>query len=144
MPRLSESISDLVRRSEANKVVGFIGGEGCGVDTEDLFDFMAVAIFNFTDYGSGWAEILNASGVHNNDDATNVSTATLDEISQLRRRSSHRSDVINQNMEGTRLDDPLELGPRCDALHRVWLHWVPAMLNRRRKDSLFYQTRVFQ
>ena len=43
MPCLSESISDLDSRAKADEVVGFVGGEGGGVDTEDLFDFMAVA-----------------------------------------------------------------------------------------------------
>jgi hypothetical protein len=43
LPCLSESISDLVSRAEANEVVGFVGGESGGLNAEDFFDFMVVA-----------------------------------------------------------------------------------------------------
>ena len=38
----SEAISDFVSGSETNKVVGFIGTEGGGLDAESLEEFMAV------------------------------------------------------------------------------------------------------
>ena len=67
MPCLSESISDLVRRAEANEVVGFVGGEGSGLDPKDLFDFMAVTGLDFANEGLGclgWAEGFETAGIY--------------------------------------------------------------------------------
>jgi hypothetical protein len=40
LPRLKESISDLVNRSESNEVVCFICVEGLGPDPKELSDFL--------------------------------------------------------------------------------------------------------
>ena len=45
LPCLNESISDLVSCSEPDQIAGFSGGEGCGVDSEDFCNFMAVPLF---------------------------------------------------------------------------------------------------
>ena len=42
-PRLSESISDLVRRTEPDEVVGLIGGEGGRLDAKEVFEVVAIA-----------------------------------------------------------------------------------------------------
>ena len=65
MPSLSESISDLVSSSEADEVVGFVCGEGFGLDAEDFFELMAEAIFDFTYYFTGRTEAFNAPCIDN-------------------------------------------------------------------------------
>jgi hypothetical protein len=53
LPSLSESISDLVSSSEADEVVGFVCGEGFGLDAEDFFEFMAEAVLDEAKRGGG-------------------------------------------------------------------------------------------
>ncbi len=37
---LSKSISDFVSRSETDEILGLVCGEGCGLDAEDVKDFI--------------------------------------------------------------------------------------------------------
>lgn len=41
-PSLSESISDLVSRSEADEIIRLVGGKGVGVDAEDLLNVVSM------------------------------------------------------------------------------------------------------
>jgi hypothetical protein len=45
-PRLSESISDLVSRSETNEVIGFVGSECMGAALENFFDLEFIAVLD--------------------------------------------------------------------------------------------------
>ena len=52
LPCLSESISDLVSCSEPDKIAGLVGGKGCGLDSENFCDFMAMPLFQSSnDFG---------------------------------------------------------------------------------------------
>ena len=44
---LSKSISDLVSRSETNKILGFVGCEGAGLDAEDVKNFILIPLLKF-------------------------------------------------------------------------------------------------
>lgn len=47
---LSKSISDLVSRSETNKILGFVGCEGAGLDAEDVKNFILMPFLKFFDH----------------------------------------------------------------------------------------------
>ena len=44
---LNKATSDFVSRSETNKILGFVSGEGAWFDTEDVINFMLIIFVVF-------------------------------------------------------------------------------------------------
>lgn len=119
MPCLSESISDLVKRAEADEIAGLVGSEGGGADAEDVLDFMAVAGFEFADEGLSWMELLKTPRVYEDEDPCDEATLNLDVTGEFRKGSSHGGHVINEDVEPSGGNESLELRTGGEAFHRV-------------------------
>jgi len=89
------------------------------MDSKDFFDFMTIAFGDFLDDCVRRTKILQAPGIHNHDDADNMSAMTLDEISQFRKRSPHGCHIIDQNMNCARGHQTFEIGTGGDAFHGI-------------------------
>ncbi len=119
MPCLSESISDLVSRAEANEIGGFVGGKGGGVDAEDLFDFMAVAGLDLSDEGWIGMQVFETPCIYKDNDCSDDSVVNLDEISEFCKRSSHRRDIVHENMGLSGSDETFKVRSGRHSLHGV-------------------------
>ena len=86
-PRLSESISDLVSRSETDEVIGFVGSECGWGDLEDLFDFEFIALLDFFDDFLIGEKLLGTTGVYKNQNPGDDAVLILNVIGQKKKGS---------------------------------------------------------
>ena len=97
-PRLSESISDLVRRAESNEVVGFIGGKGVGGDAKDFVDFRAITGLDFPHERLGGTKLFGSARIHEHQHRRHGASVHHDIIIEIRKGAAHGCHIVDQDV----------------------------------------------
>ncbi len=116
---LSESISDLVNRAEANKVACLIGCEGVDFDSEDIFELMGIPFLQNFQLTFVWPNGFGSSCIDQRKHIFDHTPLGLDVVRQFSQCSPQTDHIVNQDIRATWLHIPFKRGTQSQTLHRV-------------------------